>query len=101
MPEHVLQLVREVLRSGIIDEPDLCREVLPFMAAVKASGLSSETASAAIIETYRIARRAVDRLAAERAKGLRAPAASWSGTDAEMLDDSEMLRAMFPGAQGG
>jgi hypothetical protein len=94
--DDVRQLVADILRAQVIDEDDLRRECQPFMRAVIEDGLGWSVPPPAIIETYRAARRAVDRLASDRSRCLRAPAKAWPLAEFEALDDSEVLRALFP-----
>jgi hypothetical protein len=95
-PIDVRRLVADVLRSHILDEPDLCHHVRPFMRSVGALGLRRNVVAPALLETYRAARQAVDRLSAERSMGLRPPAPIWPQDEEEALDDPETLIALYP-----
>lgn len=94
-PGTVGRLVLEIFVDGVIDEPDLRDHVRPFMQAVQTAGVNQGGAQApAIVELYAGARAAVDRLIAERARGVRAPGRSWS--EAELKELSETIGSFWP-----
>jgi hypothetical protein len=99
-PTDVCRLVADILRSHILDEPDLCAHVRPFMRSVSAVGLQKDAVAAELVETYRAARQAVDRLTKERERGLRAPSPCWPSEEAESLDHPESLVALYPPSIG-
>jgi hypothetical protein len=95
-PDLVRQLVADILRHSVIDEVDLMHCVRPLMAAVQRHGLPRARVPAHILELYAVARGAVNRIVAERARGHRWLGSRCPATDAAMLDDPEMLFALYP-----
>jgi hypothetical protein len=94
--ELVHRLTRDIVVSGVIDEPDIFPFVKPFMTAIFEHGFPRGAVPKALAEAYGEAREAIDRLHSERRRGIRAPGPRWSRREAAPLEDVEVLRIFYP-----